>query len=244
MKKTDNTILLTGGTSGIGKALLQKFYGLGNHVIVVSGNSKNLEELQIEFPEIVTFKCDLSKQIEVAELIRQCKEHHPDINLLINNAGIQYNYRLDEETYPNSLIEKELRINLLSPIEIIQGLIPILVTKSNAAIINVSSILAIVPKQSAPVYCASKAGLHIFTKALRYQLEDSKIKVFEILPPLVDTPMTEGRGTGKISPEQLVEEFMSKFSRDQFEISIGKARTLRYLRRLSPALADNILKKN
>ena len=244
MKTTGNTILLTGGTSGIGLALMKRFYHLGNRLIIVSGNSENLTALSREYPEITTIKCDLSVYQEVDKLITQCLDRHPEINVLFNNAGIQYNYQLMEKTYPNPLIEKELRINLLSPLQLIQGLLPLLSQKQEAAIVNVSSVLAVVPKQSAPVYCGSKAGLHIFSKALRYQLESSKISVFEVIPPLVDTPMTSGRGKNKISPEELVDEFMKNFSKNRFEMNIGKTKILRSLKRLAPGIADGILRNN
>lgn len=113
----------------------------------------------------------------------------------------------------------------------------------NAAIINVSSGLGLVPKASAPVYCATKAGMHIFTKALRYQLESTNVKVFEIIPPVVDTDMTRGRGRDKISPEQLVEEFWGNFKKDMYEIPIGKIKLLKTINRFFPGIADNIMKK-
>lgn len=211
---------------------------------MASSNKKKLDLLKEQFPNLITIVCDLSNKKAVEDLISQCRRKHSDINVLINNAGVQYNYSWIEENYPNPLIEKELRINLLSPLQITQGLMPLLAEKSESAIVNVSSVLAVVPKQSAPVYCASKAGLHIFTKALRYQLESSQIKVFEILPPLVDTPMTHGRGKGKISPDQLVDEFIKNFKSDHFEINIGKTKLLRFLKRLAPGFAYGLLKNN
>ena len=244
MKTTDNTILLTGGTSGIGLALARRFYQNHNRLVVVSGNADNLQKLAAELPGIATAKCDLSNPDEVDRLIQLCREKHKDINIIINNAGVQYNYQWPEQSYPNPLIDKELRINLLSPLQLIQGLLPQLTRHSQAAIVNVTSVLALVPKRSAPVYCGSKAGLHIFTKALRYQLQSTKVKVFEVLPPLVDTPMTDGRGKHKITPEELVDEFMPKFARDQFEINIGKTKLLRSLQRLAPGIADGILMNN
>lgn len=244
MNTTNNTILITGGTSGIGLALVKRFHQLGNRLLVVSGNQQNLDQLSSDLPDITTIKCDLSRITEVDGLIGQCLENHQDINLLINNAGVQYNYQWIQEAYPNPLIEKEMRINLLSPLQLVQGLLPLLKDKPQAAIINVSSVLAVVPKQSAPIYCASKAGLHIFSQTLRYQLESTNIKVFEVLPPLVDTPMTAGRGTNKLSPERLVEEFMKNFAKDRFEMNIGKTKLLRSLKRLAPGMADGILRNN
>ncbi|MBD0259319.1 MAG: SDR family NAD(P)-dependent oxidoreductase, partial [Cytophagales bacterium] len=100
----------------------------------------------------------------------------------------------------------------------------------------------LVPKKWAPVYCGTKAGLHLFTKALRYQLEGSPVKVFEIIPPVVDTPMTAGRGRNKISPAQLVDEFVRAFANDRPEVNVGKVKMLRLLNRLWPSLADRIMK--
>ena len=101
--------------------------------------------------------------------------------------------------------------------------------------------LGLVPKMQAPVYCGTKAGLHIFSKSLRYQMANPKI--FEIIPPLVDTPMAEGRGRGKIAPEDLVNEFIAAFRKDKLEINIGKVKLLKLINRLWPALAERIMKK-
>lgn len=120
---------------------------------------------------------------------------------------------------------------------------PKLLEKKEAAIVNVSSGLGLVPKESAPVYCASKAGLHIFSKSLRYQLESTNVKLFEIIPSLVDTDMTKGRGKGKLIPEQLVEEFWKNFVKDKYEIKIGKVKLLHLINRISPKLAESIMKK-
>ena len=123
--------------------------------------------------------------------------------------------------------------------------LPILLLRQpESAIVNVSSGLGLVPKQSAPVYCATKAGLHIFSKALGYQLAHTGVRVMEVIPPLVDTPMTAGRGRNKLSPEQLVDEFLRGFARNQREINIGKVGLLRLIQRISPALADRILKNS
>jgi uncharacterized oxidoreductase len=112
----------------------------------------------------------------------------------------------------------------------------------NSAVVNVSSGLFIAPKKSASVYCATKSAIHSFSKTLRYQLEESGIKVFEIIPALIATPMTEGRGKSKLSPEQLTEEFIRNFKSDKVESYIGKTRLLKFINRLSPKLADKIMK--
>lgn len=242
MKVNGNTILLTGGTSGIGRELVRQLYELGNTLIVTSSNEKNLNKLNKEYPNISTIVCNLADTSSVQQLINKCLVDHNAINIIINNAGIQYNYIWTNELEGYDKITDEITINFTSPMHIIYGLLPLLTCKQNAAIVNVSSGLAFAPKKSAPIYCGTKAAMHNTTKALRYQLENTAIKVFEIIPPLVETPMTEGRGKGKITPKQLVDEFMKNFKNDKYESNIGKTKILRLIQRIAPKLADNILK--
>ena len=175
MKLSGHTILLTGGTSGIGRELLRQFYDQGNRMIVASRNSEKLNSLQVDFPRLITMVCDLSDHKSVRNLLEHCLNTYPEINILINNAGIQYNYSWLEEEDGFHKISKELRVNLISPMHLVYGLLPRLSRHREAAIINVGSALAFHPKQSAPVYCASKAGIHNFSKSLRYQLKDSSV---------------------------------------------------------------------
>jgi short-subunit dehydrogenase involved in D-alanine esterification of teichoic acids len=194
MQTSNNIVLITGGASGIGLALARKFLQSNNKVIITGRNYKKLAEVKEVFPDIITEIADMTDLGALQELVNK----YPDINILINNAGIQYNYDFIDTEITTELIDTELRTNLIAPLQLIKLILPNLLTKPNAAIINVTSGLGIVPKQIAPVYCSSKAGLHIATKALRWQLETTPIKVYEIMAPLVDTPMTAGRGKGKI----------------------------------------------
>jgi len=244
MKLNNNTILITGGTSGIGLELVRQFYERKNKLIVTSSNQSNLEKLKDKFPSIITIVCNLADSSSVHQLISKCLSDHGEINLVINNAGIQYNYNWLEEKDGYAKIANEICVNFTSPMQIIYGLLPVLLNKQEAAIVNVSSGLALVPKKSAPIYCATKAAIHNGTKALRYQLENTTVKVFEIIPPLVETPMTEGRGKDKISPKQLVDEFIPNFINNKYESFIGKTKILRLIQRLSPARADSILKNS
>jgi short-subunit dehydrogenase involved in D-alanine esterification of teichoic acids len=242
MQITNNVILLTGGTSGIGLEMVRQFYERDNKLIVASRNGANLAQLKVQFPKIETLVCNLGDSASVQKLIDDILTNHKDVNIVINNAGIQNNYTWTEEKDGYNKIEHEIRVNLTSPMQIIYGLLPLLITRPISAIVNISSALAFAPKKSAPIYCATKAAIHNGTKALRYQLESTSVKVFEIIPSLVDTPMTEGRGKGKITPKQLVDEFLSHFEKDRLEITIGKTKLLRFIQRISPKAADNILK--
>lgn len=241
MKLKGNKILITGATSGIGKAMAEKFSKLDNQVIAVGRNEKRLEELSNFDYRITTFKCDISSKSELDQLINSIKKDHKDLNILINNAGIQYDCNLTDKTYTLQNIENEITTNLTAPIKLIFALLPVLQMNSNSAIVNVSSGLAIVPKATASVYGGTKAAIHIFSKSLRYQLDD--VKVFEILPPIVDTEMTKGRGKGKISTTRLVDEFIRAFKKDRYEVNIHKVKLLRIINRISPAIADRIINK-
>ena len=241
METSKNKILITGATAGIGEALTKKFLQLDNQIIALGRNEKKLEKISELDKRIIPYKCDISKQEELDELTLFVEQEHNDLNILINNAGIQYNYNFVKEYELLYKVEHEINVNFLAPLKLITLLLPTLQMNDNSAIVNVSSGLAIVPKAQAPVYCGTKAGLHIFSKSLRYQLE--KVKVFEIIPPLVETPMTEGRGKGgKIPPQKLVDEFIKAFRKNKYEVNIDKVKLLRIINRISPRIADRIMR--
>lgn len=244
MNRSGHTVMVTGGASGIGLALTERFLQNGNRVIAIGRSKDKLESLRQRHPGIATYACDLADPAQVDQLAIWTRMHHPDLNLLVNNAGIQHNYEFDGQTDQSSRVAEEIAINLTSPILLINRLLPLLTGRPQAAIVNVSSGLGLVPKRSAPVYCGTKAALHLFTQALRYQLEPQGIRVFEILPPVVDTDMTRGRGHKKISPEALADEFMIAFERDRREIPIGRVKLLMRLNRWVPGVAARILKNS
>jgi uncharacterized oxidoreductase len=238
VRTAHHTVLITGGTSGIGLALAKRFLTQGNAVIVTGTNAQKAEAVKRELPTLTVELADMRDRQALEKLVYR----YPDINILVNNAGIQYNYEFADSAIELEHITTELDINLTAPLHLTKLLLPQLLSHPTAAIINVTSGLGIVPKQSAPVYCASKAALHSFTKTLRWQLEGTSVRVFEIIPPLVDTAMTHGRGRGKITPEALVEEFWRDFKHDRYEIRIGKTKLLFVLQRLMPSLADRIMR--
>ena len=242
MNLKDNKILITGATSGIGYAMTHKFLELNNEVIAVGRNKEALEKIQQQFSNVHTFYCDLSRSESLNDLVSYISTHHANLNILINNAGIQYNYSFFEDSRAYTKAEHEIRVNLLAPLELIAGLSPIIQKNTNSAIVNISSGLGLVPKMSAPVYCGTKAAIHIFSQALRHQAAVFGLKIFEIIPSLVDTPMTLGRGKDKISPEQLVDEFIRAFKQNRYEVNIGKIKLLTFINRISPGLAQSIMK--
>ncbi len=239
---TGNTVLITGGSSGIGLALAKQFLKLKNNVIVTGRNEDKLQQIKDDLPGIEIFAGDLSERNSLDELVLFVEEKHSGVNILVNNAAIQYNYHFADEQNLTYKIDYEIATNLATPIKLTALLLPLLLKKENSAVVNVSSGLFIAPKKSASVYCATKAAIHSFSKTLRYQLEDTGVRVFELIPALIDTPMTAGRGKGKLTPEELVDEFIKDFSADRFESYIGKTKWLRRVSRLSPRLTDSFMK--
>ncbi|UBM59663.1 SDR family NAD(P)-dependent oxidoreductase [Marinilongibacter aquaticus] len=241
MKLQGNTILITGGSSGIGLALAKQFLQLGNSVILTGRNAKKLEAIQKQYPAMHCLICELTEEESLKKLVNRIEADFQDLNILINNAGVQYNYLFSELPYSSPKIDQEIETNLNAPIKLTHMLLPLLQKKNEAAIVNVSSGLYITPKQSASVYCATKAALHSFSQSLRFQLKNTAIRVFELIPELVDTPMTAGRGKAKMSADTLTEHFLKAFEKNRFEIYIGKTKLLKLIHRLSPQWAQKIM---
>ena len=237
MKPAGHRVLVTGGATGIGFAIAAKFHAAGNQVILVGRSEATLARAAAALPGAETCVTDIS----VAEHRERLVQRFADITVLINNAGIQIN-RPIAECSPAE-IERELSINFLAPVMLIRDFLPTLVGQPSSAIVNVSSGLALVPKEAAAIYCASKAALHSFSKTLRWQLAGTGVSVFEILPPLVDTAMTAGRGKGKISPARLADEFWDGFMSDRCEMLIGKTKLLAFINRLAPSVAERIMRR-
>lgn len=244
MKTAGNTVLITGGGSGIGLALARAFVAEGNTVIACGRSSKRLEEARAVTPGLDIYVCDVSDAEQQDRLVAELVARYPTLNILINNAGIQFNYGFDDLQDHDFQVRQEIAVNLTGPVLLTRKLLPQLTAQPEAAVINVTSALALVPKQDASVYCATKAALSSHTVTLRYQLEGTRCKVFEIMPPLVDTDMTAGRGSGKISAAKLAAEALRGIRADRFEIRIGRAKLLSLLNRMTPALAAKIVRNS
>lgn len=239
MQTHGHTVMITGGATGIGFALAKKFHAAGNRVILVGRRKAVLEEAQQSLSGCLIAVADVSIENDRQRLVRD----FPEVNILINNAAIQFTKPFTEQN--NNEITQEIDINLTSPVLLTHAFLPSLLTKPQAAIINVSSGLAIVPKETCALYCTTKAALHSFSQVLRWQLEASSIRVFELLPPMVATPLSQGKGHAhlKISPDELAEEFWRDFQRDHFEILGGKTKWLYWINRISARLAQRIMRK-
>lgn len=235
MKTAGNTILITGGSSGIGFGFAKEFLRLGNKIIICGRSEYSLNKVKERYPEIMIRTCDVSIASEREELYDWAKTSHPDINILINNAGVQLNTNITR-TFDLKKVNLEMDTNIVAPIHLSSLFVPLLETKKESAIINITSGLAFAPLAFMPVYCATKAALHSFTLSMRHNLKNTSIKVFEIAPPSVDTQLGSDRredksqSHGGISVDEFLKEAMEAISGDVYEVAIGQAKGLRLKR--------------
>lgn len=246
MHLTGHKVLLTGGSTGIGYALAGELTARGNQVMICGRDAAKLEEAARRLG-VHSCVCDVARDEDLHRLLDTALGELGGLTMLVNNAGIQRNYRWSERPPAEILreIDRELAVNLGAVMKLTALSLPYLTRADSGAVVNVSSGLGFVPKESAPVYCATKAAVHIFTKSLRWQLQSAgtRIGVFEIVPPLVDTEMTRGRGTGKLTPLQLAQESMAAMEADTSEIRAGKTKLLIAMNRLAPSVAERIVRR-
>lgn len=241
---TAKTILLTGGTSGIGLALLKQLHAQGHRLIVVVRNHSRLLHLQTERKRVTTYECDLSSRLQIESLATSISEKHPDLSIIINNAGIQYTPTVLDDDFSFDSIEHETIVNFLSPVWLSTLLLPTLLQNNMpSSIVNISSGLIFAPKTNSAIYCATKAAIHSYSQSLRNQLDDTDILVQEVILPLVDTPMTRGRGKNKMAADEAARQIIKGIEKRSPEIYVGKAKLLPFLTRLSPTLVKKIMRK-
>lgn len=211
MRTTGNTILITGGGSGIGQALARRFHDAGNTVIVAGRRREALEETIAGNSNMHGIELDVTSAAGIEDFARRLLAEHPDVNVIINNAGIMRNEALDRH---RDLTDAEATIttNLLGPIRLINALIDHLISRPDAAIVNVSSGLAFVPLVAAPTYNATKAAIHSYTVSLRHALR-GRVEVIELVPPAVQTGLTPGQETreGYLPLGAFIDEVMTLF---------------------------------
>ena len=232
MNVSGNTILITGGTAGIGQAFAEQFFKDGNTVIICGRRADRLEKMKETHPGLITRVCDVANEQQRTELCEWVVQNHPGLNVLINNAGMQLASVLTRRVYLK-LVREELETNLIAYIHLASLLISHLETKKDAVIINISSGLAFAPLAFMPVYCASKAAVHSYTLSLRHQLKKTSVKVYEIAPPSTDTELgyqrradkTQSHGGAPIS--EFLAEAMEGLKNDISEIAVGESKGLR-----------------
>jgi uncharacterized oxidoreductase len=225
MNISGNTILFTGGASGIGKALAIRFAQRGNKVIVCGRRDDVLNQLRSEHPEIETIQRDVGNPDERESLFEQCTTRFPDVNVLVNNAGIQRRVDLNKvEDWQKT--QQEIAINLEAPIHLSELFQQHFKSMDRATIISVTSGLSFMPLANVPVYCATKAALHSFTLSLRWQLKDTNTEVIEIIPPAVDTDLqAPGLHTFGVNVDEFADSVFAELEKGETEIAYGTALT-------------------
>ncbi|MBX9769180.1 MAG: SDR family NAD(P)-dependent oxidoreductase, partial [Bdellovibrionales bacterium] len=245
MELSGNTILITGGTSGIGLEMVRQFSVLGNTILVTGRNQAKLDQAKKQFPKIHTFQSDVSDPKAINELYEKVIKQFPELNILINNAGVMKTVNLHDTSDDLLQLTNEIDVNLHGPIRMTKKFLTHLKTKKSAAIVNVSSGLAFVPLPTSPVYCATKAALHSFTLSLRVQLKKTNIKVFELAPPATQTELLgsfdseDMKGISIMKVDKMVQAAVSGMRNDQFEIRPGQSNQLKLMSRMAPQFILN-----
>jgi uncharacterized oxidoreductase len=245
MKLTGRTILITGGSAGIGLAFAVKFLELGNEVIVTGRRQEVLDAAKSRYPMLHTIRSDIADPKQIAELAQRVKTDFPKLDVLMNNAGVGAAMNLTAPASDLAALTSEVDINLGGVIRMTSALVDVL-SANQGTIINVSSGLAFVPLPSNAIYSATKAGVHSYTQSLRFQLENSGVEVIELMPPAVRTDMTDEfaeHGISMISTEELVKQSFAALRSGKLEIRPGSSKQLAFLRRLAPNLINRQLWK-
>lgn len=237
---TGDRVLITGGGTGIGRALAHQLAARGMQVIICGRRADKLAETAAGHPRITAIPCDITNDTDRAALIAAVTADGRPLDLLINNAAVIHHYRLDDHASVDlAQIEHDLATNLLAPIALTNGLLPALLRSPRAAIMNILSPVGIVPLATFPIYSASKAALYSYSRSLRRHCRGT-VRVIAVFPPSVDTAMFPG-GRTPISPEACATELLRRYAVGSDEIWIGEARYLRLLNRLVPGRVFDIV---
>ncbi len=238
MEHTLKHIVITGGTSGVGRELVKLLAG-SHQLTVIGRRTWRSESLLADFPEIGFVDADLAEP-GGTQKVRDAIPAGP-LHGLINCAAVQYTTHFIARDFDIATIRREVALNLTAPAELIALFLPDLLQQDESYILNINSGLAIVPKADSAVYCGTKAALDSLSRSLRAQLSGTQVKVLQAFLPVVDTPMTAGRGGAKLCAEQAASAIFAGISARQEETDIGKVRFLRMIHRWAPGLARKIM---
>ncbi|QJW93922.1 SDR family oxidoreductase [Frigoriglobus tundricola] len=232
MNPTGNTILITGGGSGIGRALAEAFHALGNRVVIAGRRRSTLAEVAAANPGMAYAELDIDDPAAVRAFAARVTAEHPALNVLINNAGIMRPEDLVSGRYDPADAEAIVATNLLGPIRLTAALLPHLRAQPRSAVVNVTSGLAFVPLAATPTYSATKAAVHSYTVSLRHQLRGTTTEVIELIPPYVQTDLTPGQASDPRAMPlvDFIAEVMRIFTTrpDATEVVVERCKPLRF----------------
>lgn len=237
MNTTQNTVLITGGGSGIGFEMAKQFVAQGNQVIIVGRNGDRLKRAAEQLQHVTAIVCDITDEQDVDRLISRLRAEFPLLNLVINNAGQAYVQNLAFGTDIHTHAVSEMTTNYLAVVRLNEQILTLLNGQPEAAIVNVTSVVAFVPWAALATYSATKAALHSYTQSLRHALaQKTNIRVFELMPPLVDTEFSqEVGGSNGIAPSIVADALIAGLQTDTYEIRVGQTEQLYHFSRSSPA---------
>jgi short-subunit dehydrogenase involved in D-alanine esterification of teichoic acids len=243
IESKNRVVLITGGSSGIGYEMAKLMLEGGSDVIICGRSQEKLDETKRKLPKVTTIRCDITSAAERKALVEKMEKDVPNLNMLMNNAGIVHRYLLATTGDLTSRITEELETNYLAPVILIQLILPILI-KNKGTVVNVSSGLAHLPLSIEPNYCATKAAMHSMTQSMRIQYAKVHVKVIEILYPEVNTPFQEGHATERaISPKLAAEEALRQLNRGKDEIYVKMSKMLYWISRLAPKRGITIVNR-
>ena len=238
MRTTGNTILITGGSAGMGLEMARLFVANGNKVIITGRDENRLKAAASQLGNVTAIVSDVSKDSDVNALVKRVTNDFPELNVLINNAGRAFAYNLSGGAGAYEKAEDEMMTNYLSVIRLTEKLLPLLEKQAASAVINVSSITAYAPNAYVSTYSATKAALHSYTQSLRLALAGTSVKVFELMPPLVNTEFSsEIGGENGIAPSVVAEDVVNAMTNDRFEIRTGATEDIYQLSLSDPEMA-------
>jgi len=248
MKLNAKTILITGGTSGIGLELATQLLQRGNTVIVTGRDQQRIDATSRTLPGVHVFQSDVSDPEAITVLRDAVLERFPALDVLVNNAGIMRNLNLNQDRDLTD-VTREIEINLCGPVRMVQSFLPHLKTRKDALIVNVSSGLAFIPLPLSPVYCATKAAIHSFSQSLRAQLGGTGVTVIELAPPGVETPLFRGefaaemKGQKAMDVKMLARKAIAGIEASTLEIRPGLSNVLKTMSRIAPQFMFSQLAK-
>jgi uncharacterized oxidoreductase len=240
MNITNKTVLITGGGSGIGLEIAKQLSAKNNKVIITGRTADKLQNAAAGMANVTAIAADVTKADDVKKLIATIKADFGGLDILINNAGNAYVYNLTADADAEGKARNEFDTNFFSVLNFTEQLLPTLSASPEAAIVTVTSILALTPRSTLPTYSASKAALHSYTQALRFELaKTTTIKVFELMPPLVNTDFSKDiGGENGIPPSAVADDLIKAFENDTYEIHVGNTA---HVYSLSPVDAFNMI---
>ena len=240
MRSSGNTILITGGASGLGLALARKLIAKGNVVIICGRDSGKLDQAKAVEPRLVTFTADVADSESRSRFAEMVVRTFPRLNILVNNAG-QVNVSDVNDTNFISKLEAEAAVNFIGPTALVHSLLPTLKSQSDATIVNITTGYVFLTGARTPHYSATKTAMHSMTQSLRYQLKRTNVRIVEIMPPPVDTDMASHYPGSKARIEPIADKFIHAMLGREDEAAIGISKLAKFLGRFLPGLGFKIV---